>query len=114
MLGDQHRLEGAQPVARNTELELGRLASAPSSSNSRCDDCATLGRLAVEVIVHLGVQHPLRQSLLQLIDQPVLRKHIFGSRPASRSSSVSFLIAILALHRRHYGPTHKIPDAPSD
>jgi hypothetical protein len=34
------------------------------------------------------------------------------SRPAKRSSSVSFLIAILALHRRDYGPTHEIPDTP--
>jgi hypothetical protein len=25
---------------------------------------------------------------------------------------VSFLIAICALHRRHYGPAHKIPDSP--
>jgi hypothetical protein len=37
----------------------------------------------------------------------------FGPRPERSSSNVSFLIAIVALHRRHYGLAHKIPDSPS-
>src|SRR5215204_2221479 len=44
---------------------------------------------------------------------PSLLKTSFGSRPSRSWSSVSFLIAISALHRRHYGPAHKIPDSPS-
>src|SRR5215207_2101067 len=43
---------------------------------------------------------------------PSLLKTSFGSRPSRSWSSVSFLIAISALHRRHYGPAHKIPDSP--
>src|ERR1700691_4062104 len=45
-------------------------------------------------------------------NSPSLAKTACGSRPASKPSRVSFLIAICALHRRHYGPTHKIPDSP--
>jgi hypothetical protein len=41
-----------------------------------------------------------------------LAKTACGSRPANKPSRVSFLIAICALHRRHYGPAHKIPDSP--
>src|SRR3954471_8063583 len=43
---------------------------------------------------------------------PSLLKTSFGSRPSRSWSRVSFLIAISALHRRHYGPAHKIPDSP--
>jgi hypothetical protein len=42
-----------------------------------------------------------------------LAKTACGSRPANKPSRVSFLIAISALHRRHYGPAHKIPDSPA-
>src|ERR1700691_1369612 len=45
-------------------------------------------------------------------NSPSLAKTACGSRPASKPSRVSFLIAICALHRRHYGPAHKIPDSP--
>src|SRR3954464_10346015 len=44
---------------------------------------------------------------------PSLLKTSFGSRPSRSWSRVSFLIAISALRRRHYGPAHKIPDSPS-
>src|SRR6188472_2969539 len=43
---------------------------------------------------------------------PSLLKTSFGSRPSRSWSRVSFLIAISALRRRHYGPAHKIPDSP--
>jgi hypothetical protein len=42
-----------------------------------------------------------------------LLKTSFGSRPSRSWSRVSFLIAISALRRRHYGPAHKIPDSPT-
>src|SRR5215204_5616408 len=42
---------------------------------------------------------------------PSLLKTSFGSRPSRSWSRVSFLIAISALRRRHYGPAHKIPDS---
>ena len=35
----------------------------------------------------------------------------FGSWPSRSWSRVSFLIAISALRRRHYGPAQKIPDS---
>src|SRR5688500_1439043 len=44
---------------------------------------------------------------------PSLLKTSFGSRPSRSWSRVSFLIAISALRRRHYGPAHKIPDSPA-
>jgi hypothetical protein len=44
---------------------------------------------------------------------PSLAKTACGSWPASKLSSVSFLIAIGALHQRNYGPAHKIPDSPN-
>src|SRR5688572_33046644 len=43
-----------------------------------------------------------------------LLKTSFGSRPSRSWSRVSFLIAISALRRRHYGLAHKIPDSPPD
>jgi hypothetical protein len=38
-------------------------------------------RLAVEVIVHLRVQNPLGQRLFQLIEKPVLGKHLLWIAP---------------------------------
>ena len=38
--------------------------------------------LAGQMMVHLGVQNPLGQGLLQVVEQPVGSKAILGSAPA--------------------------------
>jgi hypothetical protein len=46
-------------------------------------------------------------------NSPSLAKTACGSRPASKPSRVSFLIAIYALHRRHYGPHTRFLTVPA-
>jgi hypothetical protein len=53
------------------------------------------------------------KGFLRSSNSPSLAKTACGSRPANKPSSVSFLIAICALHPRQYGPAHKIPDSPA-
>jgi hypothetical protein len=56
---------------------------------------AALGAFILEVLIKLGVQNPLRQRLLQVVEQTVsLAKTSFGSRPASSWSKSSFSIAM--------------------
>ena len=47
---------------------------------------AALGAFVIEVLVEFGVQYPLRQRLLQLVQQPVLGKHL--TRIAARKQLV--------------------------
>ena len=74
VLGDQLRIEGGQPVARDLQLEL----AAAGQHRLRAVAVAAVGppvRLAaIEVVVELGVERPLGQSLLQLVKQTILGK----------------------------------------
>jgi hypothetical protein len=54
-------------------------------------------RRICKMMVHLSVQNPLNQSLLQLANQTLGGNIVFGSLSFSSSSKISFLIAILCL-----------------
>jgi hypothetical protein len=96
VLGDQPGIERALPVARNAQFKLaglgdhrlGRIAIAPV-------DFAA-GRLTLKMVVHLRVQHPVRQSLLQLVEQAVLGKNI--PRVTSRKQQIQCVFLDSHLH----------------
>ena len=110
---DQLRIERPLPIARNPDVELRafrqnrllRIAVAPVRSAFR--------RFALQMVVQLGVQNPLRQSLLQLIKKPILGKD--GLRVPALQKLVQRVL--LDRHIRpppaRLWPEHKIPDSPS-
>ena len=79
VLGDQLRLERAAPIARDLQLDLARvrehrlLAVAVTVVARHAPSACS--RLGLQVMVHLGVQHPLGQRLLDLGHQAFGRKH---------------------------------------
>src|SRR5215207_5580828 len=111
--GDQLRIERPFPIAGNPDVELRGLRQNGLLRMPVAMVPPPRGGLAFEMVVEFGVENTLGKRLLQLVEKPVLLKTSFGSRPSRSWSSVSFLIAISALHRRHYGPAHKIPDSPT-
>ena len=72
VFGDQLRIEGPGPIARHRQRHLR------SAGQNRLLRIAVavigfaLGALAIQMLVELGVQNPLRKRLLQLVDQPIL------------------------------------------
>jgi transposase len=81
-LGDQLRVEGGQPVARDLQLQL----AGPGEHGLAAVAVAAVGppvRLAgVEMMIHLGVQRPLGQRLLQPVQQAPVGQGGSGVRPA--------------------------------
>jgi hypothetical protein len=70
VLGDQLRIEGRQAIPRNVERHLARFRQYRLPA-------ITVAAVAVflagaEMMIHLRVQHPFGQSLLQLVEQAVL------------------------------------------
>ena len=68
VLGDQLRIETGLAVARNLQLDL------PGIGDNRLLAIAVApvaGLLAGQVMVHLGIQHPLGQRLLQFVKQAI-------------------------------------------
>ena len=45
---------------------------------------AALGAFILEVLIKLGVQNPLRQRLLQVVEQTVLGKHLIRIAPGKQ------------------------------
>ena len=74
ILGDQLRIEGRQPVARHRDRQLAAVGEQRLAAIAVAAVGTTLGGLAIQMVVHLGVQRPLRQRALQLVDQAVPAK----------------------------------------
>src|SRR4051812_17333602 len=110
--GDQLRVERAFPIARNTQVQLGILGQHRLLRIAIAVIGLARRRLAIEMVVQFRVQDALGQRFLQLVEKPILGKHLLRIAPDKSSSNVPFLIAIARLLRLHYGPTHKIPDSP--
>ena len=72
ILGDQLRIEGRQPVARHRDRHLAAVGQHRLLAIAVAAVGLALRGLAVQMLVDLGVQRPLRQRLLQLVDQAVL------------------------------------------
>jgi hypothetical protein len=81
ILGDQRRIEGRQPVAGDLEGDLAGVGQHRLRAVAVAAVGAPLSR--AQVMIHLRVQPPLGQRLLQLIERAVLLER--GLRiPASR------------------------------
>ena len=114
ILGDQLRVAASLPVARDRKVHppgvgqhgLGAVA------------VAAVARLARQVVVHLGIQDPLGQSLLQPVQQAVRVKGRFRSAPArswSRTTSGIYggLRRAMRVSSSHHARPHtKFPTVP--
>src|SRR5437764_8569064 len=82
--GDQLRVERAFPIARNTQVQLGILCQ----HRLRLIAIAVIGlarrRLAIEMVVQFRVQDALGQRFLQLVEKPILGKHLLRIAPRQK------------------------------
>src|SRR5271157_2143080 len=74
IFGDQLRIEGRQSVARNFKLDLGGLGENRFSAIAIPAIRAAVFLAVVEMMINLCVQGSFGKRLLQLVEQPVLRK----------------------------------------
>ena len=82
VLGDQLRIEGGQPIARDLQLDL---AGVGQNRLAAIAVAAVAGfTLRVEMMVHLGIQRPLGQRLLQLVEQAILGEGGLGISPSQQ------------------------------
>ena len=72
VLGDQLRIEGRQAIPWDLQVDLAGVGEHGLTAIAVAGVVALT--LLVEMMVHLGVEGPLSQSLLQLVEQPVLGK----------------------------------------
>ena len=89
--GDQLRIEAPLPVARNLDVDLRRLGQHRLLRIAVAMIGFSRRRLAFKMIVQLGVQNPLGQSFLQLIEKPVLGKHLLRIAPRKKLVKRVFL-----------------------
>ena len=96
------------PIARNRQLASRSGRSAPSCGRSRCGWLPAPLRPRRQMMVHLGVQHPLGQRLLQLVRATRPESNtVFGSAPASNwSSTASGIRGALRRAMRGLLPSH--------
>ena len=81
-LGDQLRLEAAGPVTRHRNVDravLGqdRLRARPVAAVPAAT-ARGIAFLIAQMLAQLGPKRTLDQRLLELLEQPVLTRHIFG------------------------------------
>src|SRR6201987_4816999 len=117
VLGDQLRIKAGLAVTRNLQLDLAgvgndRLLAIPISPIARL--------FAGEIMIHLSVENPFRQGLLQGIEQPIRVENRLrvGVSQQLVEDSVRNTRFFAAWHRRapllRSCPTpHEIPDSPS-
>ena len=84
VLGDQRRIEAAVPIARNRQLQ------SPFGRQHRLGAAAVavVGQSGIGLLrkmhIHLGVQHPLGQRLLQIPDQTTRIEHRLRVSPGKQ------------------------------
>ena len=74
IFGDQLRIEGRQSIERNFKLDLGGLGENRFSAIAIPAIRAAVFLAVVEMMINLGVQGSFGKRLLQLVEQPALRK----------------------------------------
>src|SRR5271165_2195562 len=117
IFGDQLRIEGRQSIARNFKLDLGGLGENRFSAIAIPAIRAAVFLAVVEMMINLGVQGSFGKRLLQLVEQPVLRKGCL--RVGSRQKLIKQLVGnSRLLPSRHtmspsfpsLWPSHEISD----
>jgi hypothetical protein len=82
VLGDQLRIEGRQAVARDLQVDL---AGVGEHALAAIAVAAVAGfTLLIEMVVHLGIQCPLGERLLQLVKQAILGERGLGISPGQQ------------------------------
>jgi len=81
VLGDELGIEGRLPVAGDLQLDPAGLGGHPLA---HITIPAVAGLLRGQVMIHLGIQGPLGQSLLEIIEQPVGVKRRLRVRPGQQ------------------------------
>ncbi len=108
VLGDQLRIEGREAIARHRDAQLAAVGEQRLLAVAVAAVGPALGRLAVEMVVHLGVQRPLRQRTFQLVDEAILAE---GSL---RITAGQELIQQLVRDHRRFASCHaRVPSFPS-
>src|SRR3954451_11212378 len=82
--GDQLRVERAFPIARNTQVQLGILGQHRLLRIAIAVIGLARRRMAVEMVVQFRVQDALGQRFLQLVEKPILGKHLLRIAPRQK------------------------------
>src|SRR4051812_11202264 len=82
--GDQLRVERAFPIARNTQVQLGILGQHRLLRIAIAVIGLARRRLAIEMVVQFRVQDALGQRFLQLVEKPILGKHLLRIAPRQK------------------------------
>src|SRR3954453_7905087 len=82
--GDQLRVERAFPIARNTQGQLGILGQHRLLRMAIAVIGLARRRLAIEMVVQFRVQDALGQRFLQLVEKPILGKHLLRIAPRQK------------------------------
>jgi len=82
--GDELRLEGSRPVARNRNLDFAilgqkRLRTRPVAAVA-APPPGGIALLVTQMFAQLGAKRPLDQSLLKLLEKSVFARQILGLR----------------------------------
>ena len=114
------RVEGRQPIARNLKLDLAGLGQNRLLAIAVPAIGAAVFLAGVEMMVHLGVQRSFGKRLLQLVEQPVLRKCCLGISPGQKlikhlvgKIAGCFVPYDVSFFAHRYGPHTKFPTVPA-
>src|SRR3954470_14864476 len=80
----QLRIECAFPIARNTQVQLGILGQHRLLRIAIAVIGLARRRLAIEMVVQFRVQDALGQRFLQLVEKPILGKHLLRIAPRQK------------------------------
>src|SRR3712207_6474876 len=119
VLGDELRVEGRQPVARNLQIQLAGAGEHGFAAIAVAAVGAPVRLAAIEMVVELGIQRPLGERLLEPVQQAALGQGRSGIRPAQelvqhliRDRGLFASWHTMAPSAASYGPKHEIPDSP--
>src|SRR3712207_3360351 len=120
VLGDELRVEGRQPVARNLQIQLAGAGEHGFAAIAVAAVGAPVRLAAIEVVVELGIERPLGERLLQPVQQAALGQGRSGIRPAQelvqqliRDRGLFASWHTMAPSAASYGPNTKFLTVPS-
>ncbi|MCW2319221.1 hypothetical protein M2322_004790 [Rhodoblastus acidophilus] len=87
VFGDQLRVEGRQPVARDRDVDLAGVRQHGLVPVTVAAIRPAVLFALVKVVVDLPIQRPFGERLLQFVEKTIFRKGLSGSAPARSWSS---------------------------